>query len=58
MAGGLGDPVLICAQIPAKSTSGMTAPFLNGRTISAQAEMRIEVPPGFQNYQEGGISCP
>lgn len=55
--GEAGDPVRICARTPTKSTSGMTAPFLSGRSITATVEMRIEVTPSFQNYSEGGLSC-
>lgn len=56
-AGEIGEAVLVCVQTPAKSTSGMTAPFLNGRMISAKARMRIEVSPTYSAYNEGGVSC-
>lgn len=56
--GDVGDPILICAETPAKSTSGVTSPFLNGRKLRSETEMRIEVEPSFSNYFEGGMSCP
>ena len=55
--GDVGDPVRICARTPVVSTSGMTGPFLNGRNLNVKVEMRIEVPPSFQNYAEGGLAC-
>jgi len=55
--GDVGDPVLVCAATPVVSTSGVTAPFLGGRTLTSETEMRIEVDPTFQNYAEGGLPC-
>ena len=40
----LGDPLVVCGQYPAKSTSGLTAPFLSGRVLKSKVEMRIEQP--------------
>lgn len=57
VAGGVGDPVRVCARIPAESTSGITQPFFSGRTIAVAAEMRIETPPAYVSYSEGGIPC-
>jgi Flp pilus assembly protein TadG len=55
--GEAGDPVRVCARIPAKSTSGMTAPFLDGKHITSKTEMRLEVRPTYLSFAEGGLSC-
>ena len=37
-----GNPVVVCAQYPAKSTTGVTAPFLSGKYMTSKVEIRIE----------------
>ena len=38
----VGDSLLVCAQYPMRSTTGLLAPALNGRVIRTKVEMRIE----------------
>ena len=37
-----GSPLLVCAQYPMKSMTGVGAPFLGGRVLQTKVEMRIE----------------
>lgn len=55
--GEVGDAVRVCALTPLDSTSGLTGPFLDGRNLTSNVQMRIEVSPQFQNYNEGGVAC-
>lgn len=38
------DQVLICAAAPVRSTTGVTAPFLDGRTMHASVRVLLEEP--------------
>lgn len=52
-----GESVKICVSYPAVSRSGMTAPFLSGRTIKSETEMRLETGPTYSAFSEGGLTC-
>ena len=48
-----GRPLLVCAQYPMKSLSGVAAPFVNNRTMKTKVEMRIEtITPGLTELSE------
>jgi len=53
----VGDSVTVCADVALRSTSGMTAPFLEGRRSKSETTIRLEVAPGFSEYSEGGLAC-
>lgn len=54
----VGQPVLICAQATIHSTTGITSPFLNGRSIHASTEMRLEQTPSYlAGTSSTGFSC-
>jgi hypothetical protein len=38
----VGDSLLVCAQYPMRSTTGLLGPALNGRVVRTKVEMRIE----------------
>lgn len=38
----VGNSLLLCAQYPTRSTTGIMAPVLNGRVVRTKVEMRIE----------------
>lgn len=38
----VGNSILVCAQYPMRSTTGLLGPVLNSRVIRAKVEMRIE----------------
>lgn len=52
-----GEWVRICASYPAKSRSGFTSAFLNGRFIKSNTQMRLEETPSFSSFVEGGLGC-
>lgn len=52
-----GEWVRVCASYPAKSMSGITKPFLGGRTLKSNTQMRLETTPSYSAYNEGGVSC-
>lgn len=37
-----GSSILVCAEYPVDSLSGLMSPFLGGKTIHAKSEMRVE----------------
>lgn len=46
-----GDTVIVCAEATLQSTTGLTAPLLDGRTFYAASELRLEQSP---SYSSGG----
>lgn len=40
-----GDPVLVCAQKPLTSVTGLFGPILNGKYLKSKVQMRIEKAP-------------
>lgn len=45
-SGQVGDPVEVCATAALTSSTGLTAPFLDGRSIHSISEVRLEQTPG------------
>lgn len=59
-----GDDVIVCAQAQLLSTTGLTGPFLNGRTFYAASELRLEQSPNYGSGSEyvstgdaGSLTC-
>ena len=56
----IGATLRVCAQYPMSSTSGVTAPFVNGKALTAKVEFRIEqeLPAGatFAAAQEAPVT--
>ncbi|MBV8560377.1 MAG: pilus assembly protein [Acidimicrobiia bacterium] len=38
----VGQPIVVCAQAPVKSFTGLFSPFMNGRVLSTKVQMRVE----------------
>jgi Flp pilus assembly protein TadG len=38
----VGQPIVVCAQAPVKSFTGLFSPFLSGRVLSTKVQMRVE----------------
>ena len=53
----VGDPVKVCAQATLKSTTGITAPFLSGKSIYTASQIRLEQSPTYSSGTTGTISC-
>lgn len=65
-----GDDVTVCASAQLHSTTGLTAPFIDGRTASTSSTIRLEQNPQFSSYGAGstavtsgtqtvtGMTCP
>lgn len=65
-----GDDVTVCASAQLHSTTGLTAPFIDGRTASTSSTIRLEHNPQFGSYGAGstavtsgtqtvtGMTCP
>jgi len=58
------NPVIVCAQATLQSTTGMTSPFLNGRTIYLSSEILLEqdasvYPPLTYSFSNppGSLTC-
>jgi Flp pilus assembly protein TadG len=62
-----GHPVIVCVQASLQSTTGLTSPFLNGRTFYTKSQILLEqpttlippLPPGGPYYYNNGgtFSC-
>lgn len=52
-----GDVIKVCAVATLKSTTGFTAPFINGKTITATSSVRLEQNPGWTENPPGSPSC-
>src|SRR5579863_1704830 len=62
-----GHPVVVCAQATLQSTTGLTSPFLRGRTFYTKSQILLEqpttlvpaLPPGGPYYYNNGgtFSC-
>jgi Flp pilus assembly protein TadG len=53
----VGDSLQVCASFPVTALTGMTIPFLSGRTLTSTVTMRLEQAPAFGNYTEPGGAC-
>lgn len=53
----VGSPVKVSAQATLNSTTGMTAPFLNGKVICTVSQIRLEQAPSFPAGSTGTVSC-
>jgi Flp pilus assembly protein TadG len=53
----VGDPAQITAKVCAKSTTGLTKPFLSGKSVSSSTQIRLEQTPSFTAYSDAAISC-
>lgn len=51
-----GDDVTVCASAQLHSTTGLTAPFIDGRTASTSTTIRLEQTPQFGSYQSTSAS--
>lgn len=50
------SPVEICAQATLHSTTGLTSPFISGRTATATSTLRLEKAADFAPYTTGSTS--
>jgi len=52
----VGAPLIVCAQAQLNSTTGLTSPFLNGRSFYTRSEIRVEQSQATYNPLPGGPS--
>ncbi len=50
--------VTVCASAPMKSTTGLTSPFLDGRSLATSSTIRIEQGPTFSSFLPGSDTSP
>lgn len=51
-----GDDVTVCASAQLHSTTGLTAPFIDGRTASTSSTIRLEQNPQFSSFTSGSVT--
>ncbi len=51
-----GDNVTVCASAQLHSTTGLTAPFIDGRTASTSSTIRLEQNPQFGSFTSGSVT--
>lgn len=51
-----GDDVTVCASAHLHSTTGLTAPFIDGRTASTSSTIRLEQNPQFGSFTSGSVT--
>jgi Flp pilus assembly protein TadG len=54
---GAGNTVKVSAQATLQSTTGLTAPFLNGKVICSTSQIRLEQDAGYSAGSTGTVSC-
>ena len=54
---GAGSNVVVSAQATLQSTTGMTAPFISGKTICSSSQIRLEQDAGYAPGSTGTVSC-
>jgi Flp pilus assembly protein TadG len=57
----VGNPVVVCTQLPIQSITGLFAPFLGGKFLKTKAEMRIEetsATSGASRFAAGSETAP
>ena len=52
-----GSSVIVSAQANLKSTTGLTGPFLNGKSVCSTSEIRLEQTATFGAGSTGTVSC-
>jgi len=50
--------VTVCASVPMKSTTGLTSPFLDGRSLATSSTIRIEQAATFSSFLPGSDTSP
>lgn len=50
--------VEVCASAAMTSTTGITAPFLNGRTLASSSTLRLEQSPSFADFAPSSPTSP
>ena len=53
----IGDSLEVCASFPVTALTGLTVPFLSGRTLTSDVTMRLEQAPVYTSYTEPGGAC-
>lgn len=56
LTGTVGGLVEVCAQVAMQSSTGLTAPFLDNRSVSSESTIRLDQAASYSTFSSGSVS--